>query len=478
MLEVKILLLIFLQVLLVLNAIAQEKRLALVIGNSNYTYGGTLANPENDADAISNKLIDLGFNVLAHKDLDQKSMMQIIDDFGMILKHYDVGLFFYAGHGIQAKGTNYLIPVDANIRSENDVEYNCVKADRLLARMEDAGSNVNIIILDACRDNPFERQWTRSTTGRGLAFMNSPVGTLIAYSTAPGTTASDGYAENSPYTTALINYIDQPNTTILQMFQHVRKEVREKTDNLQIPWESTSLEGNFYFVTEKTDLIESPVVELTTTETDLIEPPAVDMAKTETELIGTIDISGYFIDRRDAKKYKTVEIGKQVWMAENLNFEHNEYESFCYNNVDINCKTYGRLYPWHTAVNVCPAGWHLPSDDEWKELEFYLGMSEEQANELSVSYSRGKPAGKQLQEDDSVGFNLLYAGFAKPKYIGKYSYKGIDYYASFWTSTINNNSKDFAWCREILKGREGILRCELYVKRNLSVRCIRDNSPE
>ena len=455
----KKLLIIFLPVLLVVHAIGQEKRLALVIGNSNYIHGGTLANPENDADSISKILIGLGFNVLSHKNLDQKSMQQLIDDFGEMLKHYDVGLFFYAGHGIQAKGTNYLIPVDANIRSENDVEYNCVKAGRLLGNMEDAGSDVNIIVLDACRDNPFERQWTRSTAGRGLAFMNSPVGTLIAYSTAPGTTASDGYEENSPYTSALINNIDQPNITILQMFQHVRKEVREKTNNLQIPWESTSLEGNFYFVTKKIDLI---------------EPPAVDLATTENELIEAIDKSGYLVDIRDGKKYKTVKIGNQIWMAENLNYENNEYESFCYNNVDLNCDKFGRFYSWHTATNVCPAGWHLPSDDEWKELEIYLGMPENKANNMSLGYSRGKPVGKQLQENDSIGFNLLYAGFAKRKIKGEGSFKGIDYYAYFWTSTKFGGS--LALCRGIMKGAKGIQRIDASQKEYLSVRCVKDNN--
>ncbi|UCH13493.1 MAG: caspase family protein, partial [Bacteroidales bacterium] len=254
----KKLLILCISVLLIPNVIAQNKRLALVIGNSNYIHGGTLANPENDADAITEKLIELGFNVLSHKNVDQKSMQQMIDDFGIMLRHYDVGLFFFAGHGIQAKGTNYLIPVDADIRTENDIEYDCVKAGRLLAKMEDAGSKVNIMILDACRDNPFERQWTRSAAGKGLAFMNSPVGTLIAYSTAPGTTALDGYERNSPYTAALINHISQPNITILQMFQQVRKDVRETTNNMQIPWESTSLEGNFYFRTTKDDNLTKP----------------------------------------------------------------------------------------------------------------------------------------------------------------------------------------------------------------------------
>lgn len=458
MLKVKKLLIPFLSVLLVLNAIAQDKRLALVIGNSNYTHGGTLANPENDADAISEKLIDLGFNVLSHKNVDQKSMQQMIDDFGIMLKHYDVGLFFFAGHGIQAKGTNYLIPVDANIRTENDIEYNCVKAGRLLAKMEDAGSKVNIMILDACRDNPFERGWTRSAAGKGLAFMNSPVGTLIAYSTAPGTTASDGYETNSPYTSALINYISQPNITILQMFQHVRKEVRENTNNMQIPWESTSLEGNFYFITKNNILT---------------EPPATDLKTVKTEYTPKRDKPGYLVDPRDGKKYKTVNIGNQLWMAQNLNYEDNNIESFCYSNNDLYCHTFGRFYPWNSAMKACPSGWHLPSDNEWKELEISLGMAENDAIRKGESYFRGIPLGKKLHEDEVIGFKLLYTGYAFHVSGDIYDYWGKEMYTCFWTST--KTELNTAYFRQFYIRKEGIKRDDTRdLKKGFTVRCVKD----
>jgi hypothetical protein len=224
-----------------------EKRLALVIGNANYEFGGTLANPENDAKAMAKALRNLGFEVLEQTNADQKSIKKAIDEFGKKLKAYDVGLFFYAGHGIQLKGSNYLVPIDANINSENDVEYDCVNAERVLANMEDAGSKINIVILDACRNNPFERSWTRSTQGKGLAFMNAPSGSLIAYATSPGTTASDGSGQNGLYTSALLKHLATPNITILEMFQHVRSTVMEESHDTQVPWESTSLKGNFYF---------------------------------------------------------------------------------------------------------------------------------------------------------------------------------------------------------------------------------------
>lgn len=144
-----------------------------------------------------------------------------------------------------------MVPVDANLVTERQVEYDCVKADRVLAFME-SSTETNIIILDACRNNPFERSWNRSSGGNGLAFMDAPSGTLIAYATAPGSTASDGTGKNGLYTEALVSSIKIPNISALEMFQNVRKTVAEKSNDQQIPWESTSLTGEFYFLHDGT----------------------------------------------------------------------------------------------------------------------------------------------------------------------------------------------------------------------------------
>lgn len=223
------------------------KRFALLIGNSNYIHGGNLHNPVNDVRDIKRALESLGFTVIKYENCTQKEMKMAINDFGRRLNSQDVGLFFYAGHGVQVRGRNYLLPVDAKLDSEQDAEYDCVRADRILAKMEAAGSKTNIVILDACRDNPFERAWRRGQKGTGLAFMNAPSGSLIAYSTAPGQTALDGRGRNSPYTTALLNNIDTPNITVIQMFQRVRATVMDRSGKKQIPWESTSLRGDFCF---------------------------------------------------------------------------------------------------------------------------------------------------------------------------------------------------------------------------------------
>ncbi|MEM6843664.1 MAG: caspase family protein [Bacteroidota bacterium] len=229
------------------EAAAQEKRLALVIGNSAYQQGGQLRNPINDANAMKSTLEGLGFTVMKYENLQQNEIKRAIDDFGQQLKNYDVGLFFYAGHGVQVNGSNYLIPIDAQLASAYDVEYDCVRADRVLAKMEGANSRTNIVMLDACRDNPFERSWTRGTQGNGLAFMSAPRGSLVAYATAPGQTASDGGGEHGIYTEALLNHLTTPNLTIEQVFKRVRATVSQKSEGKQIPWESTSLTGDFYF---------------------------------------------------------------------------------------------------------------------------------------------------------------------------------------------------------------------------------------
>ncbi len=229
------------------SASKQEQRVALLIGNSHYEHGGSLDNPVNDVRAMKKALEGLGFTVMKYENCSQKAMKKAMDRFGRMLKGKDVGLFFYAGHGIRVGGRNYLLPVNVKLDSEDDVEYDCVRADRVLAKMETAGSRTNIVILDACRDNPFERSWRRGTKGAGLAFMKAPSGSLIAYSTAPEMTASDGGGKNSPYTAALLQHINTPGITILQMFQKVRSSVREWSGKKQTPWESTSLTGDFYF---------------------------------------------------------------------------------------------------------------------------------------------------------------------------------------------------------------------------------------
>lgn len=225
----------------------KQRKIALVVGCSRYEFVGHLENPLNDALGIKQNLESLGFDVMHIENPTLKDLKIGIDDFGTELEKYDIGLFYFAGHGVQVKGLNYLIPVDANLKNERTVEYDCVQVDRILSHMESAKTTVNLLVLDACRNNPFERSWGRDLTQRGFASMDAPKGSLIAYSTSPGKTASDGEGKNGLYTGELISEIKSVNLTITQLFQKVRKSVMEKSKNAQVPWESTSLTADFYF---------------------------------------------------------------------------------------------------------------------------------------------------------------------------------------------------------------------------------------
>jgi len=222
-----------------------EQRIALVIGNSQYKES-PLPNPVNDARAIAKALTAYGFKVAMKENAGQKEMQLAMREFGDALKNGGVGLFYYAGHGMQVKGRNFLVPVDAQIQRGDEVAYNSVDAGQVLDKMEAANNRLNIVILDACRNNPFARSFRSG--GTGLAQMDAPVGTLIAFATAPGSVASDGEGQNGLYTQHLLQSLQKPGAKIEDVFKNVRAAVRKDSGGKQIPWESTSLEGDFIFV--------------------------------------------------------------------------------------------------------------------------------------------------------------------------------------------------------------------------------------
>ncbi|OGR07629.1 MAG: hypothetical protein A2511_16990 [Deltaproteobacteria bacterium RIFOXYD12_FULL_50_9] len=225
-------------------AVEKVHKTALVIGNSTYLLS-PLKNPANDAKTMAKTLRELGFAVDERINLNQNDMKLAIESFGKVIKQGGVGLFFYAGHGMQVNGRNYLIPVDADIQGEPEVEIKAVDAGAVLAKMDMAKNTMNIVILDACRNNPFSRSFR--AVNLGLASMNAPSGTLIAYATAPGSIASDGTGENGLYTQEVVKAIKKPGLKIEDSFKMVRTSVKQQTGDKQVPWESSSLEGDFYF---------------------------------------------------------------------------------------------------------------------------------------------------------------------------------------------------------------------------------------
>jgi hypothetical protein len=229
---------------------AAETRIALIIGNSDYANANLkLTNPVNDAAAMQRALQDAGFETIVKLNARRLDFYRAVDAFTAKIgrDQHSVGLFYYAGHGVQAEGTNYLIPVDADIQAEADLEANAFDAGRVLRAMKAAQNEMNIVILDACRDNPLPK--TRGIV-RGLARMDAPSGTFIAYAAAPGQSAQDGATgTNGVFTGELVKAIAEPGVPLEQMFKKVIAGVKADTHGGQQPWSEASIQGDFYFHT-------------------------------------------------------------------------------------------------------------------------------------------------------------------------------------------------------------------------------------
>ena len=227
-----------------------EKRVALVIGNSAYQTVPKLPNPDNDAKLMSDTLLSLGFFVVgggARLDLDKSGFDAALAEFSKQLVGADVALFYYAGHGVETHGLNYLVPVDAHPQEEADVFEQMVSTSDILDRLEKSGTRINLVLLDACRDNPFGGRVVRSTTG-GLAQMPAPIGTLISFATQPRSVSLDGEGGHSPYTRALVEAMQRPGAGLFKTFNAVGLAVGKATHGQQLPWVSSSpISGNFYF---------------------------------------------------------------------------------------------------------------------------------------------------------------------------------------------------------------------------------------
>jgi hypothetical protein len=230
-----------------------DKRVALVIGNASYTSTAPLRTPVNDATEVAAALERLGFDVVRGINLDYDGMRNKVKVFTERLSGAQVGLFYYGGHGLQVSGKNYLIPVDAKLNTASDLDFSAIDIDLVLRNME-RETPTNIVFLDACRDNPLATNLARSmgtrsgAVTRGLAPVEGGVGTLIAFATQPGNVALDGIMRHSPFAAALLKTIEQPGLPISDIMISVRQDVLRETGNRQVPWDHSSLTGQFYFV--------------------------------------------------------------------------------------------------------------------------------------------------------------------------------------------------------------------------------------
>jgi hypothetical protein len=267
------------------------RRVALVIGNGAYTNAPTLKNPPNDARDMAATLKELGFEVTSDTNVSHRDMKRLIREFGQKLRTGGAGLFYYAGHGVQSKGRNYLIPVEADIQSEAEIEDASVDVNLVLNYMDDAQNGLNIVILDACRNNPFARSFRSASNG--LAQVDAPTGTLIGYATAPGRVASDGPGQNGLYTAELLKQMRVSGLSVSEMFMRVRAEVMKQTSSKQVPWEASSLVGSFYFSA-------GAISSGSSKKSNTIEPPKIDSVAVEREYWETIRGSN---DVQDFKNY-------------------------------------------------------------------------------------------------------------------------------------------------------------------------------
>jgi TPR repeat protein len=241
-------------ILLVSRAAAQgsgdERRVALVLGNFTYDHVPRLSNPGNDATLIATTLQSLGFTLVgggAQQNVDKARFDRLVQDFGRAIQGADVALFYYAGHGMQVDGSNWLVPTDANPTRPQDLEFQMVNAELVLKQMDGAGTRLNLVILDACRNNPFATLGTRAVA-TGLAQMRAPEGTMISFATQPGNVAADGSGADGPYAMALAAAMHQPGLDIFRVFNQVGLTVKHDTGGAQLPWVSSSpIDGEFYF---------------------------------------------------------------------------------------------------------------------------------------------------------------------------------------------------------------------------------------
>ncbi|MDA9463837.1 caspase family protein [Bradyrhizobium sp. CCBAU 53415] len=244
-----------------------EQRVALVIGNANYRNAPQLANPDDDAQSMAQFLNSAGFEVVAATDLTQNDMLRVVQDFSAKVASRGpntVAMVYYAGHGVQLAGENYLVPVDAKVSSPTELVNNSVRLVDVMSTLETIPSRMRIVILDACRNNPFPQV---NDAGRGLAIVDAPNGSIVGYSTAPGAEALDGTGGHSPYTQAFLNIAREPNVPIEQLFKRVRLQVNQSTGGAQIPWESSSLTSDFTFfgdtaVAANRTPVNAPVVQM------------------------------------------------------------------------------------------------------------------------------------------------------------------------------------------------------------------------
>ena len=384
-------------------AMAAESRVALVIGNASYMQG-PLKNPVNDARAMAGRLKSLGFEVILKENVRIKDVGAVYREFRSRIKPGGVALFFYAGHGIQFKGQNYLPAVDSAFDGEEDVPLQSINLNLLLDNMDEAKSALNIVLLDACRDNPFARKFRGGA--RGLAQVDKPSGTLIHYATRPGSVAADGAGANGTYTAALLEQIDSPGVPVELMLKRVTNRVVATTRGQQEPWIEGSLRGDFYFRTGAPSFEAAPV-----SATD-------ELVWSDTRKIGTIAAYEGFMARYPSSRF--VEAARQELQRLNsvlapvtskgvvgdktYQFSDDSGHEWLVCSLGAGRNRLCALSerPWSevpdTLSKLSAGGWRIPSVSDMKQLSEFIRQNPDVSKALGTSKYWSADAMERIRE--------------------------------------------------------------------------------
>ncbi|MBS1681901.1 MAG: caspase family protein [Bacteroidetes bacterium] len=471
------------------NQPTASSRIALVIGVQNYSSVPPLRHSLKDAKDMSTALKLKGFKV--ETLIDPKTKKQIKD---AITRYYNamtessgaVGIIYYAGHGTQFEGENYLIPASATLQVPGDLDDQCVKMNVLMSVLNSSNSNLNIFLLDACRTNNFV-SFTRDLA-KGLASVEAPKGSIVVFATQPGTVASDGTGSNGLFTSKLLKYINEPDLDISDVLRKVKRDVNTESEGKQLPSVvDNSIGGEFYF--NKTTQVVAPTT--TSKPTPSVAAKTNGAIKnttnpvkqeTPTEKNSPLDY-GYGVE--DAA---IVTVGKQTWIAKNLNvttFTNGEpipeaktnsawsraasekKPAWCYyKNDPANEKIYGKLYNWY-ALNdprgLAPQGWHLATDEEWGTMTDFYGGENEAGDALKslAGWNNEKGNGSNSSKMTCLPGGMRYTG-GEFKDIGKGGY--------WWCGIEQESNKS----RELVGYNNIVHKSNNYKGSGLSVRCIKD----
>lgn len=448
---------------------AAPTKVALVIGVRDYQYVKPLRNSVNDAHALTATLRRKGFTV--KEVIDPKTKYELQESVSVFTEWLrsnpnTTGFFFYAGHGQQVEGENYLIPTYANFRNKSELKEQCMQLSQVMNYAEEAGNELNIFVIDACRNNSFP-DFSRSLSS-GLNQVVGPKGSYVVFSTRPNAVADDGEGKNSLFASKLLKHMDEEGLSLEQVFKRTAGDVIAESNDKQRPWLNFDYPGDFYFTPGTAAPVPSITASSATTKaagSDI--PPAA-----------ILDY-GYGPDRAPV-----LEVGNQQWFSRNLNVSwyangdsilearteaqwvaavRAQKPAWCYyDNSPKNGGQHGKLYNWYAVTDprgLCPKGWHVPTDAEWVALAEHLGGEANAGGKLKAS--TGWPNGG----NNSVGFNGLPSG--ERNTFGNFLSMGSG--ATWWSSTEAND--DQAFNRNLDHVNSKFPRYPFQKGEGLSVRC-------